>query len=181
MEHWGAPRNRFSCGKAIGITYSECVSVAMGIQTAKRMRRVILSSVACPAVQYFYTLSHKRHDCGGKVIEYEMYVLIFSTAFVWNIRLATVINYSRSSYKLPVILSDFNEAWIFFRKIFEKFSTSEFLENPYSGSRVVPWGRTDRPDEANSRSSQFYERAWKTLGHYLKVTGSRNVNNREGV
>jgi hypothetical protein len=44
------------------ITYSECVPVALGIQHAVRMRRIILSSVACPRLQYFSTLSHKRHD-----------------------------------------------------------------------------------------------------------------------
>ena len=43
------------------ITYSECVSVALVIQNARRMHRIILSSVVCPAVQHFYT-SHKRHD-----------------------------------------------------------------------------------------------------------------------
>jgi hypothetical protein len=32
------------------------VSVASDIQHAKRMRRFVLSSVACPAVQYFPTL-----------------------------------------------------------------------------------------------------------------------------
>jgi len=56
----------------------------MNIQTAKRMRHV-MSPVACPTVQYFPTLSHKRHDFGEKVIEYEMCVLIFSTTFVQNI------------------------------------------------------------------------------------------------
>jgi hypothetical protein len=38
------------------------VFVALGIQHANRMLRTILSSVACPALQYFSTLSHKQHD-----------------------------------------------------------------------------------------------------------------------
>ena len=37
----------------MNITYSVCVFVALVIQHAKRMRRVMLSSVACPPVQYF--------------------------------------------------------------------------------------------------------------------------------
>ena len=45
--------------KAISITYSECVSVALGIQHAMHIHRIILSYVASPAVQYFPTLSHK--------------------------------------------------------------------------------------------------------------------------
>ena len=41
-------------GNAMNITYFECVSVALGIQHAMRMRRIILSSVAWPAVQCFF-------------------------------------------------------------------------------------------------------------------------------
>jgi hypothetical protein len=36
--------------EGVSITYYERVSVALGIQHAMRMRRIILSSVACPAV-----------------------------------------------------------------------------------------------------------------------------------
>ena len=36
--------------KAISIIYSECVSVALVIRHAKRMRRIILLSVASPFV-----------------------------------------------------------------------------------------------------------------------------------
>jgi len=48
--------------KAINIKYYKRVSVALVIQHAKRMRRIILSSVACLALQHFSALSHKRHD-----------------------------------------------------------------------------------------------------------------------
>ena len=41
------------------IKYSECVFVALGIQ---QRTCAILSSVACLALQYFSTLSHKRYD-----------------------------------------------------------------------------------------------------------------------
>ena len=38
------------------------VSVALVIHHAKRIRRIILSSLASPAVPYLSTLFHKRHD-----------------------------------------------------------------------------------------------------------------------
>jgi hypothetical protein len=66
--------------RKISITYYECAFVALGIQHRKRMRRIILSSVARPAVPYF---SHKPHEFRGKkVIEHKMCVLILSATFV---------------------------------------------------------------------------------------------------
>ena len=43
--------NHCSSGKAISITYSECVSIALGIQHAMRVPHII--SVACLAGTYF--------------------------------------------------------------------------------------------------------------------------------
>jgi hypothetical protein len=64
--------------KALGITYSGCVSLASIIQSAERMRHIILLSVACPTVPYFSTLSHKRHDFREKKLLTVKCMLYFS-------------------------------------------------------------------------------------------------------
>ena len=65
--------------KTISITNSECVFVAFGIQHAKRMRRVTVSYLVCPGIQYFCTLSHKRHDFWEYVTEHKIRILTFTT------------------------------------------------------------------------------------------------------
>jgi hypothetical protein len=74
-------RGHFCRGKAISITYSECVSMALFIQNAKRMRRVVLSFVPV-RLYHIFPHSHKRQDFRKNVIEHKMCALIFSTIFV---------------------------------------------------------------------------------------------------
>ena len=89
------------------------MSVALVIQHAKRMRRIILSSVACPVLPYFCTLSHKRHDFRKNVTEHKKCVWfsiqIFSEAFIILRRNERdiIINVRRSSCKVPVTLVRF--------------------------------------------------------------------------
>jgi hypothetical protein len=89
------------------------VSVALVIQHVQRMRRIILSSVSCPAVPYFSTLSHKRYDFREKVTGHKMCVLILFTILsqifliLRRIERDININVRRSLSKVHVILLRF--------------------------------------------------------------------------
>ena len=75
--------NHCCSGKAISITYSECVFVALFIQHAMRMRRFIFISVSSLTGSNVFKLSHKRHDFrGGKLFQIEGVLWTFSTTFV---------------------------------------------------------------------------------------------------
>jgi hypothetical protein len=60
--------------KLVSITYSECMSVALIIQHAMCMNRIILPPVACPTLPHSPTLSHKIQDIfwggveGGRIL-----------------------------------------------------------------------------------------------------------------
>jgi hypothetical protein len=126
-----------------------------------------MSSVACPALQYVVTLSHKRHEYRKKVTEHKTCVSIFSANCVWNISHSKK-NWARYDKKCILIFtwSTFYSCPILRKLDFlnrfskkKKSSNIEFHENLSSGSPVVPCGRTDgqtdRHDEANSPISQF--------------------------
>jgi hypothetical protein len=71
FERYVVGPSRYTCCRvtAVTVTYSECVSIALVIQHAKCMR-CIISYVACLALPYFSTLSHKRNDFRKKLLYY---------------------------------------------------------------------------------------------------------------
>ena len=87
----------------------------------------ILSSLACPALQYFSTLSHKRHDFRKRIADNKMCVFIFFTQLSDTLLILRrnerdiIEMYIGLHVKCPLFLSHFNET-IFatdFRNIFK--------------------------------------------------------------
>jgi hypothetical protein len=154
-------RNHCCSGKATSITYSRCVTLVFIIQHAKRMRRIILSSVTCLAIPYFSTSCHKRHNLGaGEWNEYKMRVFIFSktlskTFLVLRFQ-RDIISVQRPLCKVPVILLYFNQTWIFLTD----FRTLHTYQISWQSVQWKPSCsmRTDTHNEANSHFLQFCER-----------------------
>ena len=69
--------------KAISITYSESVLLALVIQHAMRMRHIVIC--ACPDLQYFSTLSHTLNSFRKKNEPEMCALIIISATFVSNI------------------------------------------------------------------------------------------------
>jgi hypothetical protein len=67
-------RNHFYRGKAINITYSECLSVTLVIKHAKSLRRLILSFMACLGLPYLfpYCITNCTVFGKNKIIEHKM-------------------------------------------------------------------------------------------------------------
>ena len=119
-----------------------------------------------PTLQYFSTLSHERHDFRKKTLLNTKCVFWFSLQILCETFL--IIRGKERDMIKNVHLSSCKgrHSYPFLIKIkvskqsLEKSSNIKFHENPSGGSGVVPCGRTERHDEANSRFSQFREHAW---------------------
>jgi len=116
--------------------------------------RSILSSMACPTLQYFSTLSHKRHNFrrgGERIIEHKMYF-----EFIYNVCLKyfvlrriqrdLFINLHRFPCKVHVILVTAQTNLNFFARFSKKKKlTSNFVKiSPIGEELLHADGRTDR-------------------------------------
>ena len=103
--------NHCCCGKAINITYSECVFVALGTEHAMHMRHIAICGLTHSTV--FSTLSHKRNDLPKNVVEHKLCVFTSSTTLsetffiLRRFERAVISAVWRSSCKVFVILVRF--------------------------------------------------------------------------
>ena len=108
-----------------------------------------------------------------------MCVLTSSEPFIWNIShskkqwasygIKYTLGFMQGTHYFCYILMRLE----FSRQTSDKFSDIIFHENPFSESRVVQCGRTDRHasrhDEANRRFSQFCESSYKHFNLFACV------------
>jgi hypothetical protein len=114
-QHWGACYHCQS-RKTVSIAYSEYVSVALVVQHAMRMRHTVM---AFTALQYFSTLSHKRHCFRKKLLNTKSVFwfalqLLSETFLSKRITDRVVIKQMCSSAcEVPLLLADCNLLDIF--------------------------------------------------------------------
>jgi len=163
-QHWDAFAQPLLLWKSNeGITYSDCVSIALGIQHA---HAPYCHLCPVPLHNIFPHYLIKGTIFGEKCLNIKMCVLILSTTPVWKCSHYNK-NSARCYHKCTYIglhvkcqwhLLDFSETCVFFID-FRKILSTKLHECPSIGSRDSSsrraGGRTDRHDKANGFSSQF--------------------------
>jgi hypothetical protein len=142
----------------------------------------VFSSVACPALQYYSTLSHKLRDFSRekKLLNIKC-VLIFSVTFIWN-----TSRYKKNwtmychkwthigllHVKYPLFLSDFNKTWIFLRQISEKRRNKEFGETGHVGAELFLVDRQTDMTKLTVAFRNFANAPWILLHklRYLRLS-----------
>ena len=153
---------------AISFTYYECVFVALGIQRAMRMRHIFICSLHIYHIFSHYLIHEnifRKKLLNMKSVLWISLQILSDTFLILRRTEWQIINiymYIGLHVKYTLLLPDFNDNWTFSAHFLKKYSHIKFHENPSSGSRVVPCGRTDTHDEANGRFRNFAKAPKKT-------------------
>jgi len=132
----------------------------------------ILPSMACPSLQYFSTLSHKRHDFREKnfwtqnVFWFSLHFFPETFLIPITIQRYIIINVYRSSCKVPLLLSDFNKNWILSKAFMKGL---KFLNNSSRESRGTKYRQTDiQVDRQTKRRDESPQLLFSILLQHIK-------------
>ena len=174
-KHFTCKRSILECcrGKAVSITYSEFVRVALLIQHAMLRHLItrIFSFVVCMAIQYFIPHYLINGTIFGKnFVEHRLRVLITSAIFIWNISHSKK-NWARYDQKYIIVFM-WSTRYTFlilikleFLDIFSKNTQiSSLMKICPVGAELFQAdeqmnGHSDRHEEASSRFSQYSKSA----------------------
>ena len=117
--------------------HSECVSAALVIEHAQRMCHIMLSSAACPAVQYFSIFG--KNFVSSFLFSATFYATFLILRRIWRdaIVCTKIFMYRTRYYYQTLIKLEFS------LQISGNYSNVKFLENPNSGSRVIACRETE--------------------------------------
>jgi len=123
--------NDCCCGKVKINTYSECVSVALGIQYANRIRHSVVCALYSCII--FFALSCKWKDFRKKIIVHNMCALIFCTNFIQDFFILSriqrdITNYRGLYAKCPLLFQVLIKIE-FSRQILEKSSSINLINS----------------------------------------------------
>jgi len=172
--------------------YISLVCVCSLRYLACNVHAAMLSSMACPPLQYFSRLPHNRHDFRKTLLNIKC-VFWFSLNFIWNISYSNK-NWARYD-QIHILVSMWSTSYScrilmkleFSRHIFPKILKYQIPWIPSTGSRVVSCGRTDRLTAitklivrffANFRTSSFRKSCliWYNMETCYKAGQGSNAN-----
>jgi len=146
------------------------------------MRRNVFLSLACLAVTYFFTISHKWHYFRKKKLLSRKCMFWFSPQILPEVFLILrtiqrhiIVHVQRFSCKVPFFLSDFNGTWIFSLD-FEKKKThrSYFMKICQVGTGLFCYSDWQTNTQSWTKLIlvflQIFERASQRLGYRLPAT-----------
>jgi hypothetical protein len=138
----------------------------------------ILSSAACPALQYFSTLSHKRHDLWGKqllnikhVFDFSLQILSETSLILRSIRRDITMSVGRSSSKVPVIVVRFWWSPNIFHRFSKNTQMSNFIKIRLVGAELFHVDKfTDRYDAVNCGFFRNFVKAPTKQNTYVEAS-----------